>query len=160
MSITSPAELEKNEQNIDNIRLENIHIEGISDLAEVNRGVLLGFRAENGLHVRFKSKFENRDLFVQVSAQLSFAAKKKIPVSVGGSYRHDGIFYAIFFKIENTLYNFLDADETPDHVEKKLIYKDLTEIHIPALFSSNIQEKLIRFPAQILGVSGLGSDYA
>ncbi|MBN2088180.1 hypothetical protein JW964_01125 [candidate division KSB1 bacterium] len=156
----SLAELEKNEQDVDNIRLENILIAGSSDLAEVNLGVLLGFRTENGFHVRFKSKFENRDLFVRVSAQLALAERRKIPVTVGGSFRQDGSIYAIYFKIENNLYNFLEQTESHEYSVKRLIYKDLPETHISTLFSSNFQKKLIRFPAQILGVSGLGSDYA
>lgn len=160
MSIISPVELEKKEQNLDNIQLKNIHIEGISDLAEVNLGVLLGFRAENGLHVRFKSKFENRDLFVRVSAQLALAEKKRIPISIGGSYRHNGFFYAVYFKIENNLYNFLEQTESHEYHDRKLIYKDLPVTQISTIISSNFHEKLVRFPAQILGVSGLGSDYA
>jgi hypothetical protein len=160
MQTNSRAELENNAQNIDNIRLENIHSEGISDLAEVNLGVLLGFRTENGLHVRFKSKFENRDLFVRVSAQLALAEKKRIPVSIGGSYRTDGSFYAVYFKIEGHFYNFLEQMEFHDLSDKKLIFKELTETQIPILISTNLHEKLIRFSAQILSVSGLGSDYA
>jgi len=160
MKKTTVSELIQLNQNSDNIRLENLQVEGMSDLAEVNLGILLGFRTEAGLHVRFKSKFENRDLFVRVSAQLHYARTKNIKVSIGGAYRKNNSFYAVYFQIESKTFDFLE--KIPDfRISKERIpYLKLQKTSIAELMRKSTRSDSLKFTAKIISISGLGSDYA
>lgn len=160
MTLSSVKELKQQNNNEDNIRLEDIPIEGVSDLAEVNLGVLLGFRTTGGLHVRFKSPFENRDTFVRVSARLNDARKKQIPVTVGGSWRVDGSFFAVYFRIEDMLYDFTKRSHEFQFSGKRVAFAEMLQIQLEALRTSGKPENNIRFKGEVISYSGLGSDYS
>lgn len=160
MQSVSPESLLTKNRNEDNIRLENILIAGVSDLAEVNLGILLGFRTQIGLHVRFRSLFENRDIFARVSTQINLARNSKIPVSIGGAYRVGGHFYATHFKIGASSYNFLQEGKSYKFQGKRIALAQMIRTPLAQLIRANSAKPSVRVTGQVLSHSGLGSDYS
>ncbi|MCK5738218.1 hypothetical protein KAH55_03510 [bacterium] len=154
-------ELWLDNQSVDNIRLKKISVKGLSDLAEVNLGVLLGFRTKDGLHVRFKSKYENRDLFVRTSARLEWARRTNQKISIGGSYRPDGKFFAVFCRIGDRKYNFLKDAQNEKLPEKREALARMPRISMEeALNRNGSDQTTVRITGHVYGISGLGSDYS
>lgn len=147
-------------KNEDNIRLEYLPVLGISDLAEVNLGILLGFRSEHGLRVRFKSPFENRELFIRISARLDEARRHRIPVAVGGAYRADGAFYAVNFQTGARFYDLLKQSDKMHSKESRTPLAHMQRISLGELANQQTAQATVRFSGKVVSYSGLGSDYS
>jgi hypothetical protein len=160
MQSTRFTELVQNGKNEDNIRLDHLPVLGISDLAEVNLGILLGFRSENGLRVRFKSPFENRELFVRISARLDEARRHRIPVAVGGAYRADGSFYAVNFQVGAWFYDLLKQTEKIHSKNLRTPLAKMQRIPLAELANQRLAQMAVRFSGKVASFSGLGSDYS
>lgn len=160
MEKTSYKELVKKRENLDNVRLDDLPVLGISDLAEVNLGILLGFRSEDGLRVRLKSPFENRELFVRLSARLDDARRHRKSVAVGGAYRADGAFYAVYLQVESFVYDLLKQTEKYQFAKSRTSLAQMNQMSLAEVSRQKKEQKAVRFSARVISFSGLGSDYS
>lgn len=160
MKKVNPEELILQKQNPDNVKLTDIPVFGVSDLAEVNLGVLLGFRTEKGIHIYLKSLYENRDNFARLSARLNFARKNNIPVSVGGAFRGNDSFYAVYLQIGSNFYDLTQEAPGFRFTNTRIPLAQMKQMRIENLLSKKHPETSVRFTGKVVGFSGLGSDYS